>query len=787
MGPGSGFSDGSNWSAGVPTDVAEFSGNVTVSPNVSAPSDGQPASRTDLQLNTLAFDAGAGPYTLTLDGTARRAVSMTLSGAGITNASGSSQKIINTGGSLIFNNQASAGNATLINQTNLIDLTPGRISFAGASTAGQAAILNQNFACTIDMSGLTTSGMTAGSIDGTGTFVLGDKNLTLTASDGPHVVSGLITGTGGSLTLNGNQALTLSGANTFTGPTTINAGSVYLTGVLPGMVTVGPGTQLGGTGTAGAVVNNGVVAPEHLRTLHVASYSGPGTLAIDFENEQHSALDVAGAANVSGGKLLVTSGLPFKQGSYSVVHAGTLSGTFASFSHPDSAFLMFQDRYAPQDVFVDIQETGTTFTSVAQNGNQTSVGTVLDLVQNPTPTSPTSSSPPPLSQDPLNSQDPPALDSPIPTLPPTIAPPLQQALSDISLLSADQARTAFSMLSGDALTYFQNMSLRNASLFDHQMNERAHPTGGVVTAGLKKPIQVAYAGDIRDLIGVKESSPENNVWARGLGFFDHTDADASLGSPEGHATTGGVQAGYDHTLGDHGLMGLSAGYAHTTLRVDDRASSGNADSRQVGLYGSYTPGHWFFNASGGYTLADNAMTRGIDFPGVSTQAESSFKSHTYTGFGEAGYAFMPKDHLSLEPSAAVEYNHIDQDGFTETGAPGFNLTVADQKFDSLVSSLGLRIARLFKADSAHPYILGVRGAWQHEFHDVNNSISARFAETPTANFLVQGTPQKRNAAAVGFDGRLNLTSAFQLFANYAASLSSGKTDHGILGGLSIRW
>jgi len=88
--------------------------------------------------------------------------------------------------------------------------------------------------------------------------------------------------------------------------------------------------------------------------------------------------------------------------------------------------------------------------------------------------------------------------------------------------------------------------------------------------------------------------------------------------------------------------------------------------------------------------------------------------------------------------------------------------------DSVVSSLGARLARLFLPDTAHPFLLGIRGAWEHEYRDINNLISARFAEAPAASFTVQGKE-------------------LQAFADYTARLSTGKTDQGLLGGLSFKW
>jgi len=404
-------------------------------------------------------------------------------------------------------------------------------------------------------------------------------------------------------------------------------------------------------------------------------------------------------------------------------------------------------------VLVDINSNGTNFASVAQTDNQMNVASALDTVKTNAPAD------------------------------------VMQTINAITLLSADQARTAYTQLSGDALAYFQNADLQSAGLFTRQMNERARPTEfAVASADSAAPIQVAYNGEIEDLGPLNTAaSTSNGLWARGVGLVDHTDADASIGSPSSRSRTGGVQGGYDHTAGEHGLLGIAAGYAKTTLDVDARLSSGNSIARQVGLYTRYSPSAWFFNGSLGFTTAGNDMTRGINFSGSTAQAHSDFKSRTYTGFAETGYTFKPQDRLSLEPSVSVEGNHVDEDAFTETGAPGFNLSVGNRKLDSVVSSVGGRLARTFLPDTAHPFLLGIRGAWEHEFRDINNLISARFAEAPAASFTVQGTPQKRNAAAVGAEFRLALYKELQAFADYTARLSTGKTDQGLLGGLSFKW
>jgi fibronectin-binding autotransporter adhesin len=72
--------------------------------------------------------------------------------------------------------------------------------------------------------------MTADSIDGAGTFNVRPKALTVGLDDSTMAVSGVIEGIGGSLTKAGAGTLTLSGANTYTGGTTVSAGTLLLSG-----------------------------------------------------------------------------------------------------------------------------------------------------------------------------------------------------------------------------------------------------------------------------------------------------------------------------------------------------------------------------------------------------------------------------------------------------------------------------------------------------------------------------------------------------------------------------
>jgi autotransporter-associated beta strand protein len=109
------------------------------------------------------------------------------------------------------------------------------VFFVGASSGGQATFVT-NSGGVFDMSGPTSASTTAGSIAGAGNYFLGSKTLIVGGNNLSTTVSGVISdgglsgGVGGTLTKVGAGTLTLSGINTYTGATTVNAGTLVVDG-----------------------------------------------------------------------------------------------------------------------------------------------------------------------------------------------------------------------------------------------------------------------------------------------------------------------------------------------------------------------------------------------------------------------------------------------------------------------------------------------------------------------------------------------------------------------------
>jgi autotransporter-associated beta strand protein len=196
----------SNWvPAVVPTGTAIFGASNTTS--ILFPP------FTVTSIGTLQFNPGAPAYTFTTSAPLFTPIRIT--GLGILNDSSNPPTfIVGNAADLIFLNASTAGNAIII--TNAGGIT----AFEDSATGGTARFVT-NAGGAFDITALSNGGMTAGSIEGAGSFALGSNQLTVGSNNLSTEVSGVISGAGGSLVKVGAGTLTLSGTNTYTGQTTI--------------------------------------------------------------------------------------------------------------------------------------------------------------------------------------------------------------------------------------------------------------------------------------------------------------------------------------------------------------------------------------------------------------------------------------------------------------------------------------------------------------------------------------------------------------------------------------
>jgi autotransporter-associated beta strand protein len=145
------------------------------------------------------------------------------------------------GGSLGFN---AFGNAVQLGDSGTLATD----NIALLTSAGQYVGHNLNVNAQNALGATTLGNSGSGAAWFAGNIALA-KSVTLTAAAGGSAnFTGVISGSGG-VTASGGGTVVLTNNNTYTGDTTVTAGTLNLTGSVAGGVSVGPGAVLGGSGT----------------------------------------------------------------------------------------------------------------------------------------------------------------------------------------------------------------------------------------------------------------------------------------------------------------------------------------------------------------------------------------------------------------------------------------------------------------------------------------------------------------------------------------------------------
>jgi autotransporter-associated beta strand protein len=225
-----------------------------------------------------------------------------------------------------------------------------RIGSAGGATAAfnlgtSTGTIRTTFDSTVNFGSLSGGANTRlqGSTNGTAgsTYVIGALGTTTTfagtITDGTNTTPAPL-----SITKTGNGTLTLTGANLYTGATSVNAGRLQVNGSIGGSGVTVAGGRLGGTGADNAplpAAAGGTVAP--------GSFGAPGTLTVNgpvaLLSGSATSIDVASAASASrlssngavdlGGSLavnLLNSYKPARTDTFTVLTGASVTGTFAN-------------------------------------------------------------------------------------------------------------------------------------------------------------------------------------------------------------------------------------------------------------------------------------------------------------------------------------------------------------------------------------------------------------------------------------------------------------------------
>lgn len=607
-----------------------------------------------------------------------------------------------------------------------------------------------------------------------GTFDTNGFNATL---------SGVISGSG-ALTKNGGGILTLTKDNTYSGDTTINAGTLAVnnpnkvtgSGTGTGNVTVAVNGQLTGTGrVAGNVYNYGRQNPGNSvgkLTIGGTYYQeNSGDLDIEISSTEYDVLEVAGSVSLNGSlKTILLNGYrPDLGDSLTIVTANGVSGHFSSLDTAINASgtLYFKPKYSLNQVDIVLERD---YAFNPQNrgfsSNQQAVGVMLNSVANTVAG---------LSGD------------------------LNTVLSAIDNLATDsQAAAAMDQIAprgdmGQAVMSYNGATMQTGNITGRLSDLRAGATGiNLQNLSLKleqdetlnrygKPIVLAFNSEGLPAVEVFKTDISRNLgfFIRGNGTFGELKTD-STNSFQNYGITFGGDYRFSPTL----VAGIMGGYNRGKSDLDATGSKATMTTLSVGAYGTYYNGGFYLDGQVNYGWNNVDKDRRIVFSGINRTAASDQKGRLLTFAGGAGYD-IPVQNWILTPMFSMEYVRLATEDYTESGAGALNLTVAGQSTKLLQGHAGGSVAYVWKTDKVTltPRVWALYG---HEFdRDDQASVTARLA-MGSSSFTTAVASPDRDFVTLVAQAVLTLGQDKSLYASFSGQMGqSNYATYNVGGGFRM--
>lgn len=346
----------------------------------------------------------------------------------------------------------------------------------------------------------------------------------------------------------------------------------------------------------------------------------------------------------------------------------------------------------------------------------------------------------------------------------------------LTIATEDAARYALDRLSGELHASIKTGLMEESRFIRDAVGDRLRIGFGEAAATVT-PI-LAYAPGGPELIST--STETAALWAEGFGAWGQWNSDGN--AARFRQDDAGLMIGADGNLGDW-RVGLLAGNSRSGFVVDDRASSGTANSYHVSLYGGTQWGNVAFRSGLAHSWHNIETERSVVFPGVSEVLSAAYGAATTQAFGEVGYRFEPTPDAALEPFANLAFVRHGTNAFTESGG-STQLSAAAQAVNSTFATLGVRASQNFSIGTINITAKGML-AWRHTFGGTTPTTDLAFVGGNS--FSIAGVPVGRDAALIeaGLDFAFNPMATVS--ADYSGQFAGAGNDHAIKGSLNVRF
>lgn len=234
-----------------------------------------------------------------------------------------------------------------------------------------------------------------------------------------------------------------------------------------------------------------------------------------------------------------------------------------------------------------------------------------------------------------------------------------------------------------------------------------------------------------------------SVWFQAFGGVANADGDVTGAGYD--AGFGGAMIGIDGAISDTVTIGAFGSYSVSTVDGDGAGNAQlDANTYQIGVYGSYTGASFYLDGFASYAGSDNDISR----TAFAQTITASYDASQFAMGAALGVPLEVSSNVFITPNASLTYNHYDADSYTETGSAGFSARVNPGSASQLTATLGARIHAVYEQADGTSFIPELRVGIIGDLIDDDAVSTATFVGGGTA-FNVTGTDTDDIGALIG--------------------------------------
>lgn len=589
---------------------------------------------------------------------------------------------------------------------------------------------------------------------GAGDVISNGAGAFIDTNDFDLVSNVALSGPGG-LTKVGPGSLKLTGASTYSGPTTVDQGTLIADGSIASssMTTVQSGATLGGSGILGntTVAAGGTLAPGN--SIGTLTVTGDLTFAQGsrFEVEvapsgtKSDLIAVTGKATIKGGTVahIGMSGTYDPTATYTILRAagGLSAGSAFDAVTSDFAFLHAKLGYEANEITLRLKRNDVGFGDVGTTPNQIATARALDSLG--------------------------------------FGNTLYNAVVQ---LDQPMAVTAFDQLSGEIHGSALTGLIEGSRHVPNAANDRMRAAFGDVGASM---IPVMAYGPNGPAVSPTDTDYSGMIgWGQTYGALGTTVGDANATGID--RAIGGAILGLDAPVNNQARLGVLAGYSRSGVTVDGGDAAASMNSYDLGLYGGTkwqtSEGDLLLRGGLAYSWYEIGTSRVANFTGFADGLTAHYDASALQAFGELAYGIDTKV-ARIEPFGSLAHVKVMTNGFVESGGAA-RLLGQDGSNSVTFSTLGVRAETELDLGNVTARLSGMLG-WRHTLGDTTPKSTQAFAGSDA--FTIAGAPIAQDAALIEAGLDLDLAPNVNFGLSYKGQLASSAQDHGFAARLGVQF